>query len=116
MSDSMGMDPCTLSSLKFFTEGVLIPSPCPSTPESCQSPGLCPFHEIGLVQFYHLSAVFLAAYAASWMFHPTGISRTTIGINATGSVFLLYNPVQNKASRGNKYKVASPLTIMSGWW
>ena len=31
------MDPCTLSSIKFFTEGVLILSPCPRTPESCQN-------------------------------------------------------------------------------
>ena len=37
MSDSTGMDPCTLSSIKLFTEGVLILSPCPRTPASCQN-------------------------------------------------------------------------------
>ena len=37
MSDSKVMDPCTLSSIQFLTESVLILSPCPSTPEFYQN-------------------------------------------------------------------------------
>ena len=72
------MDPCTLSSIKLFTEGVLILSPCPRTPESCQNllvvvvikvyaraQVFALFSRARLDQFYHLSAAFLAAYAAS---------------------------------------------------
>ena len=74
-----GMDPCTLSSIQFFTEDVLILSPCPRTPESCQNllvvvvnkaharaQVFALFSRARLDQFDHLSAVFLAAYAASY--------------------------------------------------
>ena len=88
MSNSTGKDPCTLSSIKLFTACVLILSPYPSTPESCQTLLFTArAKDFTLFNFYHLSAVFLAAYAASWMFRPTETYRTTLGIKATGSVF-----------------------------
>ena len=109
MSNSTGMDPCTLSSIKLVTACVLILSPYPSTPESCQTllftaraKDFALFTGQVSFNFYHLSAVFLAAYAASWMFRPTETYRVTLGIKATGSVFLLYRSVQNKVSRGKK--------------
>ena len=115
------MDPCTLSSIKLFTEGVLILSPCPRTPESCQNllvvvvikayaraQVFALFSRARLDQFYHLSAVFLAAYAASYR----DISHYS-WYQCNGFCFFLCVV----ASRRKKYDVASPLKIIRrGWW
>ena len=109
------MEPCTLSSLKFFTEGVLILSPCSSTHECCQNLLFMPEPRISLFSRARSRSI-LSSVRCSLDVPPKGTSRTTLGINATGSVFSLYHSGQNKAHGGEKNKVALPLKIMRYWW
>ena len=67
------------------------------------------FHELVLVQFYQLSAVFLAAYAASYR---------DISYNSWYQCNGFYFFFCIVASRRKKYDVASPLKIIRRgcWW
>ena len=113
-SDSTGMDPCTLSSIKFFTEGVLIPSPCPRAPESCQNLLFMPEPRFSL---------FSRASPRSIL---STVSRFLSGLRCflLGRVALLWVSIQwvlcfffIVASRRKKYDVAPPLKIIRrGWW
>ena len=97
MSDSTGMDPYTLSSIKFFTEGVLILSPWPRTPESCQillfmpeSGSSLSFHRLRASSSRSILSTVSRFLSGLRCFLSIATSRTTFGINAMGSVFLLY--------------------------
>ena len=108
------MDPCTLSSIKFFTEGVLIPSPCPRAPESCQNLLFMPEPRFSL---------FSRASPRSIL---STVSRFLSGLRCflLGRVALLWVSIQwvlcfffIVASRRKKYDVAPPLKIIRrGWW